>query len=200
MAQQYTEQDTERARVAEHSSAGLHTQQLQAQPYRNERNTQIAWVLLILGAFMLFARLSGGLADGIGSVFLPLHLNIEGGVFFSIIASVFLFFAFWKRIYGLLIPGSILGGFALGVTFADFLGGAPFFWGLSMGFFGLLCIGQLLFQVRHIWPAIPGVILLALGTLVAATQLPAILGSFALIVPALLIAAGLYLGWARKTR
>lgn len=123
--------------------------------------------------------------------------NIAGGLFFLSIASGFLFFAFSRRIYGLLIPGCILAGFSFGVTFAGLTNGVFFFWGLALGFLSLYLLGRALFRVDTPWPIYAAVPLFGMGTIVAAAQLPAFLASGLAIIPMLLIGAGLYLGWGR---
>ncbi|HEU4328321.1 MAG TPA: hypothetical protein VFS21_34605 [Roseiflexaceae bacterium] len=200
---EYTDQDTDRVRTAERSSAGQQTQQLgaasvtrlgaPAAPQRY-RNNPVAIGLIILGALLLLGRGTGG----VDALLAPLDLELEGGMFFLTLSSCFLFFAFWKRIYGLLIPGCILGGFALGVTFAGLLGGAPFFWGLALGFLAIYLFGRELFKMPQPWPLFPAVGLFAFGAFVATTSLPGLLAGTFLWVPLLLIGAGLYLGFGRK--
>lgn len=205
MRTEYSEQDTERARAAERSSAGRETQQLAggagstlaATPeQRRRRGAGVA--LLILGALLMLGRGAGLLSDGMEPLLDAAGVDLTAGLFFLTIASCFLFFAFWKRIYGLLIPGCIIAGFAAGVTFVDMLDGAPFFWGLALGFLAIFYLGRRLFHTRSSWPLIPGVILLALGAVTAAASLPGLTAGSMLIVPLLLIAAGLYLGFGRR--
>lgn len=126
--------------------------------------------------------------------------NIEGGLFFLTIASGFLFFAFWRRIYGLMIPGCILAGLSFGVTFAELTGGVFFFWGLALGFLSIYLLGRALFRVDGPWPLYPAVALFGVGMIAAVAQLPAFLASGLALLPLLLIGAGLYLGWGRATR
>lgn len=126
--------------------------------------------------------------------------NLEGGIFFLTIASGFLFFAFWRRIYGLLIPGCILAGMSFGVTFAELTGGVFFFWGLALGFLSIYLLGRALFRVSNPWPLYPAVPLFGVGTVAAVAQLPAFMASGLALLPLLLIGAGLYLGWGRTAR
>lgn len=200
---EYTDQDTERMRTAERSSAGQQTQQLGGMPVtslgapatlRRYRNNPVAIGLVVLGLLMLFGRGFGGI-DGLLA---PLDIDLTAGMFFLTLSSCFLFFSFWKRIYGLLIPGCILAGFAVGVTFAGMLGGAPFFWGLALGFLAIYLLGRELFKMPQPWPIFPAVGLFAFGAFVAAVNLPGILAGSFLWVPLLLIGAGLYLGFGRK--
>lgn len=197
MSEQYTEQDTERARQAEQSSAGLKTQHLHlpsgagyapatAAPDTASRQNALGFLLVGLGALWLVSRM------GVGS------LEIEGGMIMLTIASVFYFFGLWRRIYGLIIPGSIMAGLSVGVTFADMTNGVSVLWGLALGFLAIYAIGTALFKVRSPWPVIPAVILFAVGTIVAVASLPSFFGAAFVWLPLLLIAAGLYLGWMRR--
>jgi hypothetical protein len=140
---EYSEQDTARARQAERSSAGLATQNLgtptstpaPARPTSGANNL-LALGMIGIGALILFGYLPNS------------RLEIEGGLILLTIASCFLFFALWQRIYGLLIPGAILAGLSLGVTFADITGGVSVLWGLALGFLAILFVGRALFNVR----------------------------------------------------
>lgn len=196
MSDQYTERETERARQAERSSAGLETQQLQlpagagyapaAAPADSGRQGMLGVLLVGLGALWLLSRMGGG------------ALELEGGMVLLTIGSVFYFFGLWRRIYGLIIPGSILTGLSVGVTFADVTNGVSVLWGLALGFMAIYALGAGLFKLRSPWPVIPAVILFAIGTIVAVSSLPAFFGAAFVWLPLLLIGAGLYLGWLRK--
>jgi hypothetical protein len=197
MSDQYTEQDTERARQAEQSSAGAKTQHLHlpsaagyapaaTAPAAQNRQSTLGMLLVGLGAIWLLSRMSAGV------------LEIEAGMILLTIASVFYFFGFWRRIYGLIIPGSILAGLSVGVTFADLTDGVSVLWGLALGFLAIYAIGTTLFKLRSPWPVIPAVILFAVGTIIAVVNLPSFFGAAFVWLPLLLIGAGLYLGWMRK--
>jgi hypothetical protein len=194
MGSDYTEQDTQRARQVEQSSAGLGTQRLampsQASlptaPGARGRNNLAALALVAVGVLML-----------LGPV-LPGRGEITGGMVVLTIASCFLFFALWKRIYGLLIPGCILAGLSVGITFADMTNGVSVLWGLALGFLAILFVGRALFNVRSNWPVYPAVPLFAVGVIVAVAQLPTLFAGGLVWLPLLLIGAGLYLGWGRK--
>ena len=145
MQTDYNEQDTERARAAERSSAGRQTTSLTELPSLptgtvpastpvTKRNNPIGLVLIGLGLILLLSRFFN----------LP-ELELEGGFIIFTVASCFLFFAFWKRIYGLFIPGAILTGVSLGVTFVDITNGASMMWGLSLAFMTILTLGLSLF-------------------------------------------------------
>ena len=192
MSSHYTEQDTERARQAQPSSAGLTTQQLSNMPVASAapaagRNNIPALVLIVIGVVMLLGRIA------------PLQLEFEGGMILLTIASCFLFFSFWKRIYGLMLPGAILAGLSVGVTFADVTDGVSVLWGLALGFLAILFLGRALFNQTNPWPVIPAVILFAVGTIVAASNLPGLFVGGLIWMPLLLVGAGLYLGWGRRT-
>jgi hypothetical protein len=205
MEQNYSDKDTERVRMQQ-SSAGLPTQQLGELPpgsyepqssmqlppqyagaaaVRPSRNNMGAIALIGVGLFLLLGQMLQG------------QLEIEGGMVLFTIASCFLFFAFWKRIYGLLIPGSILAGLSVGVTFADLTNGVSVLWGLALGFLSILVVGRSLFGVRSNWPIFPAIPLFAIGVIVAVASLPGFLGLGMIWLPLGLIGAGLFLGWKR---
>ena len=191
MSSHYTEQDTERVRQTEHSSAGISTQQLAYPPAASAapaagRNNIAALALIVIGVVMLLGRIA------------PLQLEFEGGMILLTIASCFLFFSFWKRIYGLMLPGAILAGLSVGVTFADVTDGVSVLWGLALGFLSIFFLGRALFNQTSPWPVIPAVILFAVGTIVAATNLPGLFVGGLVWLPLLLVGAGLYLGWGRR--
>jgi hypothetical protein len=191
MSSHYTEQDTERVRQAEQSSAGMSTQQLaypsaaSAAPAAG-RNNIPALALIVIGVVLLLGRVA------------PVQLNFEAGMILLTIASCFLFFSFWKRIYGLMIPGAILAGLSVGVTFADVTDGVSVLWGLALGFLSIFFLGRGLFKQSSPWPVIPSVILFAIGTMIAAANLPGLFVGGLVWMPLLLIGAGLYLGWGRR--
>jgi hypothetical protein len=188
----YSDADTERARQAEGSSAGMATQQLAmpenggaiAAPRTRPNNAGL--VLIGLGVLLLLGRL------------ITVPVDFTGGMVLLIIGSVFYFFGLWKRIYGLIIPASILSGLSVGVTFAGLTNGVSVLWGLALGFMAIYLIGNALFRVRSSWPMIPAMILFGVGLIVAVTSLPSFLAAGLVWAPLLLIAAGLYLGFMRR--
>lgn len=198
MQTNYSDQDTERVRRATASSAGKETQQL-SPPYpdtasqisappiaqHSGRNNLPALALIAVGIVMLLGR------------FLPDAGELTGGMVLLTIASCFLFFSLWKHIYGLLIPGCILGGLSIGVTFASTSSGVSIFWGLALGFLSIFLLGRGLFAQKSQWPIYPSVILFAIGIIIAVTNLPLIFAGFFIWLPLLLIVGGLYLGWRR---
>ncbi|HMQ31681.1 MAG TPA: hypothetical protein PKD53_13210 [Chloroflexaceae bacterium] len=196
MSEHYSEQDTERARMAERTSAGMATQQLtlpndiggaaSASPARAGRPNLVGLVLVGLGALLLLGRLG------------TLQIELGAGMILLTIASVFYFFGFWRHIYGLIIPASILAGLSVGVTFADITNGVSVLWGLALGFLTIYVLGGAMFRQRSMWPTIPAVILFAVGLIVAVANLPAFFGATLIWAPLLLIAAGIYLGFMRR--
>jgi hypothetical protein len=193
MQTDYSEQDTERVRQIEGSSAGQRTRPLESLPpggttrRTGERNNLAALVLIAAGVMLLLSRLAPG------------RIEFEGGMVILTIASCFLFFALWRRIYGLLIPGCILAGLSMGVTFADMTDGVSVLWGLALGFLAILFVGRRLFNVHSSWPIYAAVPLFGVGVIVAAANLPAFFAGGLIWLPLLLVGAGLYLGWGRKT-
>jgi len=189
----YSDEDTERVRRQDMSSAGQPTIKLSPQalsgsaPPASGRNNFIALALIAAGIVWLLAQ------------FMPSSEDVTGGMVLLIIASCFLFFAFWQRIYGFLIPGCILAGLSLGVPFAELTHGVSVLWGLALGFFSILLIGRGLYGTRSTWPVYPAIVLFAVGIITAVANMPAFLAGGLLWLPLLLIGAGLYLGWLRQS-
>jgi hypothetical protein len=193
MGSNYTEQDTEQARQAERSSAGLQTQQLPntavpsvAPAGASGRNNIAALAMIATGVLLLLGRV------------FPDRGALTGGMVLLTIASCFLFFSFWKRIYGLMIPGAILAGLSIGVTFADVTSGISVLWGLALGFVSIMFLGRALFNVRSDWAIYPAVPMFAVGVIIAVARLPTLFAGGLIWLPLLLIGAGLYLGWGRR--
>jgi hypothetical protein len=184
MGHQYSEADTERARQAERDAAFVPPSGPTSG--RRAQHNSAALLLIALGAVLMLGR------------FLPGRGEFTGGMVLLTIASAFLFFAFWKRIYGLLIPGSILAGLGLGVPFADLTSGVSVLWGLALGFLAIFLIGRRLYGVRSSWPVYPAVILGGVGVIVAVSSLPWFMAGSVLWIPLLLIGLGLYLGWGPR--
>lgn len=189
----YSEPGSGRAPQAA-SSAGLPTETLAAPPVAHEggaayiadRNDALGLLLVAIGILALVGQ------------FMPSRDELTGGLVLLTIGSCFLFFSFWKRIYGLLIPGCILAGLSLGVPFADLTEGVSVLWGLAMGFLAILFIGRALFHMTNQWPIYPAIPLFAVGVIVAVSTLPDFLVLSLIWLPLLLIGLGLYLGWGRK--
>lgn len=150
-------------------------------------NNLLGLALVGIGLFILLTRL------------IPARDAFNAGMILLIIASCVLFVAFWRHSYLLLIPGCILASLSVGVPFAGLTNGVSVLWGLGVGFLAIFFIGQLLFNVRTRWPFIPAVPLFAAGLIVAVVNLPIFFASNLMLLPLLLIAAGLYLGSRRTT-
>ena len=197
----YTDHDTARAREFERSSAGYQTQPLVAPVQRSRSRSLLGVLLIALGCLLLIgyviARSSG--IGGLPDLRLPSRGEITSGLILLTIGSCFLFFAFWRKLYPLLIPGCILAGLSVGVPFAALTHGASVLWGLSFAFLSMLLLSRTLFSWQRVmsWPIIPAVVLFAVGAIIAIANLPSFLLGGAILLPLLLIALGLVLGRAR---
>jgi hypothetical protein len=185
--------EAERLPPTKHSSAGKPTQRLNwpeqsplAPPPPSHWRQRLGPLLLGLGLLLLIIRLAS------------LSVDMTGGLILLTIAAPFFFFGFWRHIYGLIIPASILAGLSLGVTFDQLTGGASVLIGLATGFLLIYALGVTLFGQRSIWPVIPGVILLSVGIIIAVSSMPGFMAILMLWAPLALIALGLYLGWMRR--
>jgi uncharacterized membrane protein len=192
--ERYTETEHSQAYTEPVSSAGLPTQQLSLPSSEvgtslstaEHNNNYIALALIGVGVLSLLGQ------------FWPGRAEMTGGLVLLTIASCFLFFAFWKRIYGLMIPGCILGGLSVGVPFAGVTGGVSVLWGLALGFIAIALLGRVFFGIHRQWPIYPAVPLFAVGLIVAISTLPAFFINILAWLPILLIGLGLYLGWGRQ--
>lgn len=198
---EYTDDHTARVREFERSSAGHQTLPLVAPPQPSRAAPRmIGMMLLLLGLAMLPIAL-WSLLSGATPFNVPNREAIQDGLILLTIGSCFLFFAFWRRIYPFFIPGCILAGLSFGITFADVSHGVSVLWGLSAGFLSLFVLSRVLFsQWRrwNWWPIIPSVVLFGLGTITAITNVPSILLIGVMVLPLLLIAAGVVLGAKRR--
>jgi hypothetical protein len=95
-----------------------------------------------------------------------------GGWIVALIGLGFLGAFAYTRLYGYLVPGSIMTGLGIGIVASQSLtwttsegeGGAVVL-GLGVGFIGIWAIGTLVHIAQHHWwPLIPGGILAAVGT------------------------------------
>lgn len=191
------EYDSERAWRSPGSSAGQQTQRLppaqppQLAPVIRRPNNIAALALLGVGIILLVGRVVSAFVSD----------NFVPGMILLTIASCFLFFALWRRWYPFLIPGCILAGLSLGVTFVDLTNGASVLWGLALGFVAIHLIGRELFRIRSTWPIFPAVPLFAIGVIITIANMPRFFAfTNALIwLPLLLVGLGWYLGWGRRT-
>jgi hypothetical protein len=198
MNSNYSDDDTARVRQAEHSSAGQQTVNLGAQltSIANQDhvlaaptargNNLLGWLLVAVGVLLLLSNV------------LWQALNIEIGIILLTIASCFLFFSFWKRIYGLFIPGAIISGLAIGLTFEPIASAASILWGIALGFLAILFVGRNLFKENSDWAVFPAVPLFAVGFMLFVLNGIPLLGAGVIWAPMLLIGLGLYLGWGRR--
>ena len=94
---------------------------------------------------------------------------IEGALVHSVVLAVigiaFLVAYFVRRSYGLLIPGCILVGIALGSIGEETVFGLGDFslFGLGIGFIAIYVIDLVYRRSTHWWPLIPGGILVVVG-------------------------------------
>jgi hypothetical protein len=114
-----------------------------------------------------------------------------------------------NRSYGALVGGSILTGLGAGVVAAQFVDnssgnveGAIVVLGLGLGFIAIWALAQLMsLKERHIWPLIPGMILVLVGSGLLLDLLSGDAARY--FVPAAVIAVGLLVmlaGWLRMSR
>jgi hypothetical protein len=155
-------------------------------PQTAPRNNTVGIALIAIGVLIWLFRM------------LPDQDAVTGGLIMLTIASPFLFFAFWRRIYPLLIPGSILAGLSAGIPLAEATNGISIMWGLALAFVAIYFLGRDLFNVRSPWPLFPAVPLFIVGTIIGIASLPTFFAMGFVWIPLLLIAAGLYLGWGRR--
>jgi hypothetical protein len=102
---------------------------------------------------------------GLGLLGLQFVQGIGEGMFLFLLGALFVAGYFYRRVYGLLIPGCILLGLGLGsvgersiLAFGDF--GAI---GLGVGFVAIYVIDLIYRGATHWWPLIPGLILIVAG-------------------------------------
>ena len=175
------------------SSAGLPTQHLPplaatgaATPIPRRTNNNAVGLVLVGAGLLMWLTRGGGDSDG-----------LRASMILLTIASPFFFVAFWRRIYGFLIPACILTGLSLAIPLADFTSGVSVLWGLGLGFLGIFVLGRVLFNVHSRWPLYPAIPLFMIGVITAIATLPTYLGVGMLWFPLLLVGAGLYLGSKR---
>jgi hypothetical protein len=118
-----------------------------------------AVVLIVVGVAGLASRVWQPTADIGGWIVALIGLGLLGAFAYT-------------RLYGYLVPGSIMTGIGLGIVASQAIkfatdegeGGAVVL-GLGVGFLGIWAIGTLVHVAQHHWwPLIPGGILAAIGT------------------------------------
>lgn len=207
MQTDYTDDHTAHARELERSSAGYQTQPLTPLPNMPApsagRLNPLGLALMLLGGCMLVVYLltSLGGVSILPALPLPSRGEIQAGLILLTIGSCFMFFAFWQRIYPLIIPGCVLLGLSVGVPLAALTHGASVLWGLAFGFLCVFLLGRTMFRKwgRTLnWPVIPAVVLFAIGMIIVISSAPAFLLGGVALIPLVLIVAGLLLGAARR--
>lgn len=193
MSYGYSEDDTERARQQERAGqqpASSPPAPGYARPGPHaplqQRHRALALALIGLGMIMLAQQV------------LPGSDSLTGSMVLFIISGCFWFFALWRRIFGLMIPGAILAGIGLGIPFAEFSSGASVVWGLALAFMTIAVLGRAIFNVRSAWAVIPAVILFGVGLIITVLNLPQILGAGVFLGPLLLVGLGLWLSMNRR--
>jgi hypothetical protein len=139
---------------------------------------------LILGIILV--------AVGVGGLVISVAPASGGWVLLTIGLTLLTLFAF-TRAYGVLIPGGIISGLALGILATELgpwaVDGGLIVAGLGLGFIAIWLIGALAHvEEQHPWPLIPGTILLTVGLLLAMGERTTQLLSY---WPLILIAIGL---------
>ncbi len=92
----------------------------------------------------------------------------EDSLFLILIGGVFAAGYFYKRAYGLLIPGGILIGLGSGLAFDDLYSGSfanadSAAFGLGVGFLLIYVVSLLYERANRWWPLIPGGVLVIAG-------------------------------------
>lgn len=152
---------------------------------RERRETlQVAAMLIVIGAALLLGQI----------------LNV-GWLILPVLAVIFYGSGLLMRSSGLLIPGGILGGIALGIlvanpgaeTASDSSGGL-FLVAFAVGWASITVLTALFTDETHWWALVPGAVLAFIGVAVllggTALDLVALAGTY---WPVLLIAGGLYM-------
>lgn len=95
-----------------------------------------------------------------------------------LVGGAFLAAYFYKKIYGLLIPGCIITGVGLGILFDQsfFVAGNSILIFLGLGFAAIYLIATVCEGHTHWWPIIPAMVLIAVGVFVEYGYLLSYLG------------------------
>jgi hypothetical protein len=160
----------------------------------SNRNSLIAGIaIIILGLIALVAQLG--------------VRRLDGFLILPALAVVFLAWGLLTRTFGLIIPGGILSGVALGAYLvegplagaAEPVSGGVFLLAFSLGWALIALLSPITERVFQWWPLVPGAILAAIGgLLLAGGSGLAILQAIGFIWPVILIAAGAYVLIRRK--
>jgi len=91
------------------------------------------------------------------------RIRLVGPLILALVGAAFLVGYFSRRLYGLLIPGCLLLGLALGSAGESVLKVEITVLGLGLGFLAIYGIDLLYRRSTHWWPLIPGGILVLVG-------------------------------------
>jgi hypothetical protein len=110
---------------------------------------------------------TGGVLAAVGLVlfFLQLSEDLGEAIVFLLLGGAFTAGYFYRRAFGLLVPGCILLGLSTGYIWSRWVPdtGHPFYIGLGIGFLAIYVIHRLYQGESTRWPLIPGLILLVIG-------------------------------------
>ncbi len=136
-----------------------------------------------------------------------LKIDIPGWLFLGGLGLIFLIWGLLTRTFGLVIPGGVLGGIAMGVFLTelplsgmtDSASGGLFLLGFSLGWALMTLLSPLTKEHVQWWPLIPGGIMAAIGAIL-------LLGGFGLQLltllgvawPLILVVIGVYLLLKRR--
>jgi hypothetical protein len=149
--------------------------------------------IIALGVISLAAQLGVPVADGF--LILPA------------LAGIFLVWGLLTRTFGLIIPGGILSGVALGAYLvegplggsAELVAGGVFLLAFSLGWALIAALSLYTARSFQWWPLVPGSIMAVIGALMLAGGSGlAVLKAFGFIWPVVLIAVGAYVLIRRK--
>ena len=133
--------------------------------------------------------------------------GMDGLILLPALASIFLAWGLLTRTFGLVIPGGILSGVALGAYLvqgplagaSEPVEGAIFLLAMSLGWVLVAALSLVTAANFQWWPLIPAAILAATGALlIAGSTGIAILQALGFIWPVVLIAAGAFVLIRRK--
>jgi hypothetical protein len=170
------------------SSAGRETVPLTTAPADPDRRVLLFWLalpaLLVAAAALLMLRYP--------------EIDTDAMAILMTIGGTLLFFAFWRRLYGLMIPGLILICLSFGVTLAQVTAGEAVLWSLSAAFLLIAAAGRTLYHEMHNWPLLVAGIIAAVAAAIWLTGVAAQLTYVLFAIPLVLVTLGLYLGFWRR--
>jgi hypothetical protein len=170
------------------SSAGRETLPLAAPPAEPDRRVLLFWLALPAVMVAAAALLTLRYPD----------VDTDAMAILMTIGGTLLFFAFWRRIYGLMIPGLILLCLSFGVTLSQVLAGEAVLWSLAAAFLLIAAAGRTLYAETHNWPLLVAGIIGAVAAAIWLTGIAAQLTFAMFAIPLVLVTLGLYLGFWRR--